>query len=40
MRYVIKERLFRLGEDSDIMDESGRPVFHVDGKFFTLRDWL
>jgi uncharacterized protein YxjI len=40
VRYLIKERFFRLGEDSDIMDESGRPVFHVDGKVFTLRDRL
>ena len=40
MRYVIKERFFRLGEDSDILDESGRPVLHVDGKVFTLRDLL
>jgi len=40
VRYVIKERFFRLGEDSDIMDESGRPVFHVDGRVFTLHDRL
>ena len=40
MRYIIKERFFRLGEDSDILDESGRPVFHVDGKVLTLRDRL
>ena len=40
MRYVIRERFFRLGEDSDITDESGRPVFHVDGKVLTLRDRL
>ena len=40
MRYVIKERFFRLGEDSDITDESGRPVLHVDGKVLTLRDLL
>ena len=40
MRYIIKERFFRLGEDSDILDESGQPVFHVDGKVFTLRDLL
>ena len=40
MRYVIRERFFRLGEDSDIADESGRPVFHVDGKVLTLRDHL
>ena len=40
MRYVIKERFFRLGEDSDIADESGRPVLHVDGRVLTLRDLL
>ena len=40
MRYIIKERFFRLGEDSDILDESGRPVYRVDGKVFTLRDRL
>ncbi len=40
MRYIIKERMFRLGEDSAIMDETGRPVFEVDGKVMTLRDRL
>jgi hypothetical protein len=30
--YLIRERLFRLGEDSDITDEQGQPVLHVDGK--------
>ena len=40
MRYVIKERIFRMGEDSDITDEHGRPVYHVDGRLFTLRDRL
>jgi uncharacterized protein YxjI len=40
VRYVIRERFFRLGEDSDITDESGRPVLHVDGKVMTLRDRL
>jgi len=40
VRYIIQERFVRLGEDSDILDESGRPVFHVDGKVFTLRDRL
>jgi uncharacterized protein YxjI len=38
MRYVIRERLFRLGEDSDITDEQGQPVYHVDGKVLTLRN--
>ena len=40
MRYVIQERFFRMGEDSDILDEAGRPVLHVDGRMFTLRDLL
>ena len=40
MRYIIRERFFRLGEDSDITDEQGRPVLHVDGKVFTLHDTL
>lgn len=39
-RYVIRERFLKLGEDSDVTDESGRPVLHVDGKVFTLRDRL
>jgi len=40
MRYVIREKFFRLGEDSEITDESGRTVFKVDGKVLTLRDRL
>ncbi len=40
MRYVIREKFFRLGEDSDITDDSGQPVFHVDGKVFTLHHTL
>jgi uncharacterized protein YxjI len=38
--YVIREKLFRLGEDSDIFDESGRLVLHVDGKVMSLHDRL
>ena len=38
--YVIRERMFRLGEDSDITDEAGQPVLHVDGKVLTLHDRL
>lgn len=38
--YVIRERMFRLGEDSDITDEAGRPVLHVDGKAMSLRNRL
>jgi uncharacterized protein YxjI len=38
--YLIRERVFRLGEDSDITDEHGRPVLHVDGKVLSLRNRL
>ena len=38
--YLIRERFFRLGEDSDITDEHGRPVLHVDGKLLSLRNRL
>jgi len=38
--YVIRERLFRLGEDSDITDEAGLPVLHVDGKVLSLHNRL
>jgi len=40
MRYVIREKFFHLGEDSDITDETGQPVYHVDGKVFTLHHTL
>jgi uncharacterized protein YxjI len=40
MRYVIRERFFRLGEDSDITDDQGRAVYHVDGKVLTLHNTL
>jgi uncharacterized protein YxjI len=38
--YVIRERLFRLGEDSDITDESGQRVLRVDGKVLSLHHRL
>jgi uncharacterized protein YxjI len=38
--YLIRERFFRLGEDSDITDEQGRMVLRVDGKVLSLRDRL
>lgn len=40
MRYSIREKFFHLGEDSDITDEAGQTVLHVDGKVLTLRDRL
>lgn len=39
-RYVIRERFLRLGEDSEITDESGRAALTVDGKLLSLRDRL
>ena len=38
--YVIRERMFRLGEDSDITDQAGQPVLHVDGKVLSLHNRL
>jgi uncharacterized protein YxjI len=38
--YLIRERFFRLGEDSEITDEHGRRVLEVDGKVFSLRHRL
>ena len=29
---MISEKLFQLGEDSTIMNESGQPIMQVDGK--------
>ena len=40
MRYIIRERFFRLGEDSDITDDQGRAVYQVDGKVLTLHNTL
>lgn len=40
MRYLIRERFFRLGDDSTITDENGNAVLEVDGKVVTLRDRL
>jgi uncharacterized protein YxjI len=38
--YLIRERLFRLTEESDITDEHSQPVLHVAGKIFSLRNRL
>ena len=40
MRYLIREKLFRLGEDSTILNEAGQPVIEVDGKVLSLRNRL
>jgi uncharacterized protein YxjI len=38
--YMIRERLFKLGEDSEITDDAGQPVLHVDGKVLSLHNRL
>jgi uncharacterized protein YxjI len=40
MRYIIREQFFRLGEDSQITDETGQPLFDVDGKVLSLHNTL
>jgi uncharacterized glyoxalase superfamily protein PhnB len=39
-RYMMRQRLVSIGEDFDIADENGNPVFRVDGKVMRLRDNL
>jgi uncharacterized protein YxjI len=36
--YVIRERLFSIGDDFDVQDEHGNKVFHVDGKVLSVRN--
>lgn len=38
--YVIRERMFDIGDDFDITDDDGRRLYRVDGKVLTLRDRL
>jgi uncharacterized protein YxjI len=40
MRYVIREKFFRLTEDSTITDEAGKPVYQVNGKLFSLHNTI
>jgi len=40
MRYIIREKLLHLGEDSVITDETGRPVYQVNGAIFSLHHTL
>ncbi|MCC5850718.1 MAG: LURP-one-related family protein [Verrucomicrobia bacterium] len=35
MNYQIKEKLFTFGNTFDILDEGGRPAFHVKGQVFS-----
>ena len=36
MKYQVREKIFRLGEDNDILNEAGQPVLQVDGKVLSL----
>jgi uncharacterized protein YxjI len=38
--YVIREKMFRLAEDSDITDQNGQAVLHVEGKMLSLHNRL
>src|SRR5690242_1880093 len=40
MRYLMKQRLFSLGDDFTIQDEAGNDAFFVDGKVFTFGNKL
>jgi uncharacterized protein YxjI len=40
VRYLIREKLFHLTEDSVITDENRQPVFQVNGKLFSLHNTL
>jgi uncharacterized protein YxjI len=40
MRYVLKQKLFSLGDDFYIKDEAERDVYFVDGKAFSFGDQL
>ena len=38
--YVIKAKLFSIGDDFDITDDDGRVAYHVDGKALSVRNRL
>ncbi len=40
MRYVIREKFFRITEDSTIQSENGAPIYQVKGKVFSLHHTL
>lgn len=40
MRYVIREKFFRLAEDSVVKDQQGAPIYQVKGKIFSLHHTL
>lgn len=36
MRYLMRQKLFSLGDDFFIKDESGRDIYFVDGKAISI----
>lgn len=40
MKYVVREKMFAIGDDYWIEDEAGRRAFHVDGKVLRVRETL
>ncbi|MEU6850579.1 LURP-one-related family protein [Actinacidiphila alni] len=40
MKFVVREKMFAIGDDYWIEDEHGRRAFYVDGKVLTVRDAL
>jgi uncharacterized protein YxjI len=36
MKYQVREKIFALGEDNDILNENGQPVLKVDGKVLSI----
>jgi uncharacterized protein YxjI len=36
VRYIIREKFFRIAEDSVIQGEDGAPIYEVKGKIFTV----
>src|SRR4051812_16526280 len=40
MRYIMRQKMLSWGDDFTIQDESGRDVYYVDGKVFTLGSQL
>lgn len=40
MKYVVREKMFAIGDDYWVEDEGGRRAFYVDGKVMRVRDTL
>jgi uncharacterized protein YxjI len=40
MRYILKQKLFSLGDDFHIKDDTGHDVYFVDGRAFSIGDKL